>query len=258
MPVFTFQKLKTASSMSYKTSLIFVAVVLMHLGVLWAVQNGSFKSTKPTEVVIPIALLPIHPIQSKAASSPAPQSLKAEPLKSESKPPTQAELPSVVVANSTQKPIATLQQAPTVVSENAIETSVASAASSHSTVQMSASTASTASSAASATSNSVTTTVSDAKQAQVQLPSADADYLQNRKPKRSILSEKTGEFGRVLIYTVISAEGLPLEIKVDKSSGFPRLDSAALEAVRTWRFKPGKVGGVPAALPYLIPITFEP
>lgn len=240
--------------MPYKASLIFVAVVLMHLGVLWAVQNGAFKSTKPMEVVIPIALLPIHPIQSKVVSSAAPQSPKAESPKSESKPPTQAQLPSVVVANSTQKPIAMPPQAPTVVSENAIETSVASAASSNSTVQMSASTAS---SAASAKSNSATTTESDAKQAQVQLPSEDADYLQNRKPKRSILSEKMGEFGRVLIYTVISAEGLPTEIKVDKSSGFPRLDSAALEAVRTWRFKPGKVGGVPAALPYLIPITFE-
>lgn len=234
-----------------------MAVVSLHFGVLWALQNGAFKSTKPTEVVIPIALLPIHPIQTKVASS-APQPPKAEPPKSQSIPRTQIQLSSAVVANSTQEPIATLTEAPTVVSANTIETSVASVASRHPSVQISATTATTASSAASATSNSAAATVSDAKQAQVQLPSADADYLQNRKPKRSILSEKMGEFGRVLIYTVISAEGLPLETKVDKSSGFPRLDSAALEAVRTWRFKPGKVGGVPAALPYIIPITFEP
>lgn len=259
MTAFTLQQLKTASSEPYKTSLILVAVLSLHLGVLWALQNGAFKSIKPTEVVIPISLKRIHPIQPKVPPSAATKSRETEPLTSQSKPPTQPRLSPQVLANPPEKPIPTQQQAPIAVSGITIETLVASADASRSAVHVAASAAPFA---AGVTLNSVAvpttaTTASDAKQAQVQLPSADADYLQNRKPKRSNLSEKMGESGRVLIYAVISAEGLPLETKVDKSSGFPRLDSAALEAVRTWRFKPGMVGGLPTALPYIIPITFE-
>ncbi|MDP3137817.1 MAG: energy transducer TonB, partial [Burkholderiaceae bacterium] len=47
------------------------------------------------------------------------------------------------------------------------------------------------------------------------------------------------------------------EARVTRSSGFERLDQAALNAVlRDWRFVPGKRGGVPEAMWFNVPINF--
>lgn len=243
---------KPAAPQPYKTSLILLAVVVMHLLVLWVLQNGAFKSIKPAEVVIHLSLQQIHPVQSSA-----PTSAHVIPT-AKLQPAPQA------AANSSGKSPAALLQAPLAVSGKTIETIVASADASHSTEHAiaapiaAAATATAGVSVNPAAAPSSATTPNVAKSSKVQLPSTDADYLYSRKPKRSIQSEKMGDFGRVLIYTLISFDGVLLDAKIDKSSGFPRLDSSALEAVRTWRFKPGMVEGAPTTLPYIIPITFEP
>ncbi len=66
-----------------------------------------------------------------------------------------------------------------------------------------------------------------------------------------------GEQGTVWIHVTIGPEGTVQEASVGVSSGFDRLDRAALEAVRRWRFVPGKRNGVPTTMAYRQPVRFE-
>ena len=92
--------------------------------------------------------------------------------------------------------------------------------------------------------------------AKITLPSSDADYLSNPKPKYPTMSLKMGEQGTVKIRVFVSAEGLPQKIELSQSSGYDRLDQAALASVPKWRFVPGKRGGVPEGMWFVVPIPF--
>lgn len=88
-------------------------------------------------------------------------------------------------------------------------------------------------------------------------PRFDADYLDNPKPRYPALSRKLGEQGRVMLLVRVGADGLPLEVRVDAGSGFPRLDNAALEAVRRWKFSPARLGEQAVAGSVRVPIDFS-
>jgi protein TonB len=47
------------------------------------------------------------------------------------------------------------------------------------------------------------------------------------------------------------------EIKLKRSSGYPRLDQAALEAVRQWRYQPARRGSEAIPFWYVQPLTFS-
>ena len=55
---------------------------------------------------------------------------------------------------------------------------------------------------------------------------------------------------------MIGVDGLPLSARLVKSSGFDRLDQAALIAVMRWRYTPGKRNGVPTAMSFNVPINW--
>ena len=55
---------------------------------------------------------------------------------------------------------------------------------------------------------------------------------------------------------MIGADGLPKEASIAKSSGFDRLDQAALATVMRWRYVAGKRGGVPEAMSFNVPINW--
>lgn len=90
----------------------------------------------------------------------------------------------------------------------------------------------------------------------VELPSSQAAYLQNPRPEYPRISRQRGEQGRVMVRVLIGADGLAQQTEISKSSGFPRLDQAALGAVAAWRFVPGKRNGVPEAMWFTVPIGF--
>jgi protein TonB len=87
-------------------------------------------------------------------------------------------------------------------------------------------------------------------------PSADADYLKNPPPGYPRISRRMGEQGTVIVRVFISTQGLPEKAEVRTSSGFARLDQAALEAVQRWRFVPGRRNGTPEAMWFNIPVRF--
>lgn len=88
-------------------------------------------------------------------------------------------------------------------------------------------------------------------------PRFDAAYLQNPPPDYPALSRRLGEEGRTLLRVLISPEGLPRDIQLQASSGFSRLDQAALQTVRRWRFVPAMRGGETFAAWVLVPIRFD-
>lgn len=65
-----------------------------------------------------------------------------------------------------------------------------------------------------------------------------------------------GEEGKVLLRVLVSAEGLPTQIEIKQSSGFDRLDKAALASVQRWRFVPGKRNGIAEAMWNIVPVNF--
>jgi protein TonB len=91
----------------------------------------------------------------------------------------------------------------------------------------------------------------------IELPSSDADYLNNPKPPYPLLSKRMGEQGRVVVRTLIGTDGHAQDVQLHQSSGFDRLDQAALNAARQWRYVPGKRDGVPQAMWFNVPFTFQ-
>lgn len=88
-------------------------------------------------------------------------------------------------------------------------------------------------------------------------PRFDAAYLQNPPPVYPALARRLGEQGRVLLRVRVSAEGAADRVELNASSGSPRLDGAALETVRRWRFVPARQGEQPIAAWVLVPISFS-
>jgi protein TonB len=87
-------------------------------------------------------------------------------------------------------------------------------------------------------------------------PSADADYLKNPPPGYPRISRRMGEQGTVVVRVFINTQGLPEKPEVRTSSGFVRLDQAALDAVQRWRFVPGRRNGTPEPMWFNIPVRF--
>lgn len=85
----------------------------------------------------------------------------------------------------------------------------------------------------------------------------DAGYLNNPKPAYPPLARRLGEQGQVLLRAYVRADGRPEQIELRRSSGSARLDTAAQETVRLWRFVPARRGDTPTAAWVLIPINFR-
>lgn len=83
------------------------------------------------------------------------------------------------------------------------------------------------------------------------------DYMGRRPaPVYPRASERRGEQGRVVVRVLISAQGSVLDVSVRKSSGYERLDEAAVKAARKARFKPYTENGVAYRAMADIPFDF--
>jgi protein TonB len=90
----------------------------------------------------------------------------------------------------------------------------------------------------------------------VVLPSSDADYLNNPAPVYPGMSRRMGEQGTAVLRVFINTEGRAEKAEIRTSSGYSRLDEAALATVQRWRYVPGKRAGVPEAMWFNVPIRF--
>ncbi|MEN7433381.1 energy transducer TonB [Chromobacterium sp. TRC.1.1.SA] len=88
-------------------------------------------------------------------------------------------------------------------------------------------------------------------------PQSRGGYLNNPAPVYPTVSREEGEEGTVRLRVLVSAQGAAQEVSVHDSSGFPRLDRAALASVKRWRFTPAKRGGEAIAYTYIVPVEFS-
>lgn len=87
-------------------------------------------------------------------------------------------------------------------------------------------------------------------------PDFRADYLNNPQPAYPLLSRKQRERGMVRLRVRVAATGNAEQVLLHAGSGHPRLDTAALAAVRAWRFTPARRNGVAVAGWVEVPIQF--
>lgn len=85
----------------------------------------------------------------------------------------------------------------------------------------------------------------------------DAIVLRRVKPSYPSLSRRKGEQGSVTLEVLVKADGSAGTVTVKTSSGFSRLDKAALNAVRRWRFEPHKINGLATDHQYDIVVNFS-
>jgi protein TonB len=85
----------------------------------------------------------------------------------------------------------------------------------------------------------------------------DADYLRNPAPTYPPMSRKFHEEGKVLLQVNVTATGMAEQVQIKQGSGYSRLDEAALNTVRQWRFTPARRGDEAVAASVVVPIVFR-
>ena len=84
-----------------------------------------------------------------------------------------------------------------------------------------------------------------------------AGHLKNPPPRYPRLSRRLHEEGEVILVLWVLADGSVSDVEIETSSGYPRLDKAALKAVRKWRYTPATRNGEAIAYRYQQPVQFS-
>jgi protein TonB len=60
----------------------------------------------------------------------------------------------------------------------------------------------------------------------------------------------------VVVRVLVAADGTAAQATLGQTSGYQRLDQAALSAVMAWRYQPGKRSGAPEPMWLDVPVDF--
>jgi periplasmic protein TonB len=207
--------------------LIAVSVVVFHVVVLWAMQNGLLR--RAAEHVIPAEIL-THIIEiepPKVAPPPPPPPPKAAPKTPKLPPPPMpAAIPDPVPTPKAPTGVVEPQQpAPPVMAPVA---------------------------------PAPAPPAPPAAPRLVEITQGETEYIRAPKPVYPALSKRSGESGVVIIAVYYSTSGYAKRAEVFKSSGFERLDRAAREAVMASQVTPFRRAGVNEDTQFLLkaPINF--
>ncbi|MEJ1960980.1 MAG: TonB family protein [Gammaproteobacteria bacterium] len=88
-------------------------------------------------------------------------------------------------------------------------------------------------------------------------PDFEANYLSNPSPLYPPLSRRRHEEGMTTLRVHVEPDGKPTAVEIEQSSGFERLDRAAIAAVRQWSFVPAQSRGTAVAAWVLVPVRFS-
>ena len=222
-----------------QAALVTLAVLLAHAGLLSWLQASPGPAQPPRPAVVTMELLASEPAP-VPVSRPTPQPEPRLPAKPVPKPVAKAAPQSV----PKQAPAPVAQPEPSPLPATAPSAAPAAVPASSTTA---------AAAPAAAASGIGHNAPAPAK---VELPSASADYLDNPKPAYPPLSRRLREEGKVVLRVLIEADGSASRAEIRSSSGYERLDQAALQTVLRWRYLPAKRNGVPESMWFNVPINF--
>lgn len=215
---------------------VLAGVVLIHAGILAVILNLP-KTTQPITPPAPLYVRLIEPAASQPELAPPAVAPKLQP------PPTPSVPPPVLAA-----PPAPLRPIPEAVKPKPVEPARPDISRPE---------------AQAAPTSTPTPTAAEAPKPApppplpVTQPRFNADYLDNPKPPYPSASRRMGEEGEVRLRVHVDSAGTAQQIEVVRSSGFPRLDQAALDTVRQWRFIPARQGDQPIPAWVIVPIQFS-
>lgn len=215
-----------------------VLVVGLHLAVIGGFVIASLRNAPPPpERVLEVSFIRSAPATPSSSSPP-------QPTQQQPPPPTPAPVvrpqPTLL---ATQAPTPSPMSAPPV-ERRTVEAPVAAAPSPPQPAAPAAAAAATA--PAAATPGPITP------------PSFTAAYLNNPGPVYPPASRRKREEGTVHMRVQVSPEGAPLQVVLDRSSGFAELDAAAMDVVRKrWRFAPAQQSGRAIAAWVRVPLEFS-
>jgi protein TonB len=78
-------------------------------------------------------------------------------------------------------------------------------------------------------------------------PDAGIAVLQSVMPQYPVESMRAGEEGAAVLQVLVDETGRASDVRVARSSGYERLDDAAVRAVSRWKFAPSTQGALPVA-----------
>ena len=211
-----------------RNAVIILSVVLFHAVALWALQTGLLR--RAAEIVIPAQVL------AEFITPPAPEAKEPQPPV---QPPPKPVPRQPVVRQQAPRPVAKPDPLPAPNAPMGVAEAVPAPVTE-----------------APPTPAAPPAPPSPPAPPRIELQSSSAGYLNNPKPTYPAISRRLGEQGKVVLRVFIDAEGSPQQIEIRQSSGYERLDQQALDAVRRWRFVPGKRNGVPEAMWNIVPINF--
>ena len=216
-----------------RTWRVTAAVLLAHAGLAWLLSLGLLSSAPPASEVENVIMASV------VVDVPAPPAVIPQPVvpKVQPKPQTRPLTPVTPQTQPQPSPVVT-QAAPSQAAPIVPATASPAPAA-----------------AAPAAAGQPLPNPSTATAAVVQ-PSSDADYLNNPAPAYPRMSKRLGEQGTVTVRVLINIEGRAEQAEIRTSSGYPRLDEAALETVKRWRYVPGKRAGIPEAIWFNVPVRF--
>jgi protein TonB len=79
---------------------------------------------------------------------------------------------------------------------------------------------------------------------------------ERQAPTYPPMARRLGETGKVVLRVTLDERGSVARASVERSSGHPRLDEAALGAVRGWHCTPARRNGQPVEATALQPFNF--
>jgi protein TonB len=85
----------------------------------------------------------------------------------------------------------------------------------------------------------------------------DLQTKQRVEPTYPAAARRDGEEGTVRLRVLVDQRGRPADVQVARSSGFQRLDDAAINAVRRWRFQAATNGTTAVSAWTQVAITFK-
>lgn len=217
--------------------LIASSVLLFHIAAIWVLQTGLIRQAMGAVVPVEILSEFIPPPQPEVEPPPPPPPQPRPP----SKPRAQVvQRKTAPVAIPTPKPVAVADSTPTPHAPTGVIAAPVPTPSPSPPIQAPVAAA----------------TTPAPVEPKIELPSSDAEYLQNPDPIYPAQSRRMGEQGKVVVRVLIGTDGLAQKVEIRQSSGFERLDEAALKSVKNWRYVPGKRAGVVQAMWFSVPINY--